>query len=266
MTQINVKIDHAIAQAELTGVLTSRMVGVPVHFEFGTVWDGLIKAAVFQGSGASVTVMLFRTNEAEVPYEVLMAAGSTLKIGVEGRDPEGDLVIPSTMVEVGKILEGADPTGTEPAEATSPVWEQIMEKVNTLETLTENMVNTEILEAAFESHKNDPNDHPELRDTIRSVSDDCMQNYVECVRFVNGVGPDAGGNVDVNAGSEIIVDAELDKTSSNPVENKAVAAKIADVENAFAQSLDAVEKKIPTDSYIIALIDTQLGVIENGTY
>ena len=141
-----------------------------------------------------------------------------------------------------------------------------MEKVNTLEALTENMVNTEILEAAFESHKNDPNDHPELRDTIRSVSDDCMQNYVECVRFVNGVGPDAGGNVDVNAGSEIIVDAELDKTSSNPVENKAVAAKIADVESAFAQSLDAVEKKIPTDSYMIALIDTQLGVIENGTY
>jgi hypothetical protein len=242
------------------------MVGVPVHFEFGPVWDGLIKAAVFQGSGASVTVMLFRTNEAEVPFEVLMAAGSTLKIGVEGRDPEGGLVIPSTMVEVGKILEGADPTGTEPAEATSPVWEQIMEKVDALEALTEDFVDQADLEAAFMSHKNDPNDHPELRDTIRSVSDDCMQNYVECVRSVNGVGPDEGGNVNVNAGSDIIVDAELDKTSHNPVENKAVAVKIADLEKAFALSLEALEEEIPTDSYIIALIDTQLGVIENGTY
>lgn len=209
MTHIKVKIDHAVAEAELTGVLTSRMVGVPVCFEFGPIWDGLIKAAVFQGSGASITVMLFRTNEVELPFEVLMSAGSTLKIGVEGRSHEGGIVIPSTMVEVGRILEGADPHGTPPGEATEPVWGQIMAKVDALEARTEELVDAEDLETAIESHKNDPNDHPELRDTIRSVSDECMQNHIECIRSVNGVGPDKDGNVEVSSSDPVVIVDDL---------------------------------------------------------
>ena len=173
MTQIKVRVDHAVAQAELTGVLTSRMVGVPVRFEFGPVWEGLIKAAVFQGSGASVVVMLFRTDEVEVPYEVLMAPGSTLRIGVEGRSSTGELVIPSTMVEVGKILEGADPHGTEPGEPTDPVWAQIMAKLEELEA--------------------------------------GMQTPGAYVKSVNGVAPDETGNVTVAALSEEQINSLIDE-------------------------------------------------------
>jgi hypothetical protein len=297
MTHVKIKIEHAVAEAELTGVLTSRMVGVPVRFEFGPIWDGLIKAAVFQGSGASITVMLFRTNEVELPYEVLMSAGSTLKIGVEGRDPGGALVIPSTLVEVGKILEGADPHGTEPGEPTEPVWGQIMEKVDALEALTEKMVDVEALETAIENHESDPDDHPQLRSAIQAVSDACMQNYSKCVRLVNGIGPDESGNVNVEVGASAAADSDLSTTSTNPIQNKAVAQRFDELVDAFSESienhesdpddhpqlrnaikaveqkfadlevdLDRIEGAIPTDTYINTLIDAKLGVIENGTY
>lgn len=266
MTQIKVKIEHAVAEAELTGVLTSRMVGVPVRFAFGPAWDGLIKAAVFQGSGASVTVMLFRTDEVELPFEVLMSPGSTLKIGVEGRDPEGGLVIPSTMVEVGRILEGADPHGTEPGEPTEPVWGQIMAKVDALEARTEEFMDIGDLEAAIENHESDPDDHPQLRSAIQAVSDDCMENYKKCVRLVNGVSPDEEGNVVVKGGLPALLDNQLDNNSQNPVENRVITEKFYDVESTFTESLAAVEEKIPTDSHIAELIDAKLGVIENGTY
>ena len=199
MTQITVKIDHAVAEAELTGVLTSRMVGVPVRFEFGPIWDGLIKAAVFQGSGASITVMLFRTNEVELPYEVLMSAGSTLKIGVEGRDPGGALVIPSTLVEVGKILEGADPHGTEPGEPTEPVWGQIMAKVDALEALTEKMVDVEALETAIENHESDPDDHPQLRNAIKAVAQKYADLEVDLDRIEGAIPTDTYINTLIDA-------------------------------------------------------------------
>lgn len=240
MTQITVKIDHAVAEAELTGVLTSRMVGVLVRFEFGPIWDGLIKAAVFQGSGASITVMLFRTNEVELPYEVLMSAGSTLKIGVEGRDPGGALVIPSTMVEVGRILEGADPHGTEPGEATEPVWGQIMAKLDALEALTEHMLNVD--------------------SALSTTSTNPVQNQAVALRFAS---LENAFSESIEEIAELIpsLDASLSKTGS-AADAGAVGTAIRQVE----QAMDLIAGSIPTETTIGIWIDNKLEVIENGYY
>lgn len=133
MAKIKIQLEHAEAKTELTGILTAGMVGVPVRFAFGHVWNGLVKTAVFQGSGETVVQALLNGEEASVPWEVLACPGSTLRIGVEGRSSNGEVVIPSTMAEVGKILEGADPRGTEPGEPAQPVWAQIMAKLDALE-------------------------------------------------------------------------------------------------------------------------------------
>lgn len=245
MTHVKIKIEHAVAEVELTGALTRGMVGVPVRFEFGPVWDGLIKAAVFQGSGASITVMLFRTNEVELPFEVLMAVGSTVKVGVEGRDPEGGLVIPSTMVEVGRVLEGADPHGTEPGEPTEPVWGQIMAKVDALEAQTEEFMDIGDLEAAIENHESDPDDHPQLRSAIQAISDECLQNYKKCVRSVNGAFPDEDGNVNVTGSGFVKVDSTLSSTSENPIQNKAVAQRFDELADAFSESIENIMEQMP---------------------
>ena len=58
------------------------------------------------------------------------------------------------------------------------------------------------------------------------------------------------------------VDSTLSATSTNPIQNKAVAQKFSSLE----ADVDRIEGAIPTDTYINTLIDAKLGVIENGTY
>lgn len=58
------------------------------------------------------------------------------------------------------------------------------------------------------------------------------------------------------------VDSALSATSTNPIQNKAVAQKFSSLE----VDLDRIEGAIPTDTYINTLIDAKLGVIENGSY
>ena len=48
MTNIVVKIRDGVATAELTGILTNCMVGVPVFFDLGPEWEDLTVIAVIR--------------------------------------------------------------------------------------------------------------------------------------------------------------------------------------------------------------------------
>ena len=96
-------------------------------------------------------------------------------------------------------------------------------------------------------------------------------------------------------GGSIIVDAALDLTSTNPVQNKVLAELFLQAQAALealtpdaaldaestrpvqnkvicqqldmaTQTLEQIVAMIPTEAAINALIDAKLGVIENGTY
>ena len=106
MTSISIKVNGATATASLDGKLTSGMVGVPVTIEYDESWNGLYKTASFrsgnlarsrEGIGTSTTV----------PWEVLRHSGKKLEIGVEGRDEDGNIVIPTIWAVAGSIFEGA---------------------------------------------------------------------------------------------------------------------------------------------------------------
>ena len=76
------------------GDLTSGSVGLPIKFEFDSAWDGLQKTAIFKGSGTTVDVVL-TGDTAAVPAEVMEDSGLSLKVGVWGADPDGNVVIPT---------------------------------------------------------------------------------------------------------------------------------------------------------------------------
>ena len=142
MTNICVTVKDGKAEAKLTGVLTTGMVGVPVEFSFGPEWQDLSITAVFKGSATVIDRVLIGTDKTTVPHEVLALEGSSLWIGAEGRNAAGDLVIPSTMVKVGDILCGADPSGDESIDPSQPVWAELMTLVNDLANTAEGSVKT----------------------------------------------------------------------------------------------------------------------------
>lgn len=134
MTELFIEVAGAQARATRDGILTSGMVGVQAHFAFDSAWDGLQKEAVFEGSGATVTVLL-SGDSCEVPPETLVLVGTKLKIGVIGRDVHGDIVLPSTMALAGRVLLGADSSNDPAVDPTLPVYAQILAMIGDMGSL-----------------------------------------------------------------------------------------------------------------------------------
>lgn len=116
--------------AELTDVLTSGMVGVPVEIQFDEDWGDLRKLGVFEGSGQKKFLDLNMGGELTIPWEVLLEERTLLKVGVEWRKADGTVVIPTRWTEVGVVLPGAQ-AGNDPAlDPTPTVYDQIMQAID----------------------------------------------------------------------------------------------------------------------------------------
>ena len=135
MTHINVKISKAVATAEKDGIITTGMVGVPVSFMFDSWWDGLIVTAVFKGSGAPISVPLLGATETVVPWEVLKRPSTLLRIGAEGRLPDGTLVIPTTWATVGIVMSGANAADDLAKPPTPTAFDRIMSQIGNMNDL-----------------------------------------------------------------------------------------------------------------------------------
>lgn len=111
-----------IQRCEYT-VLTARSVEtVTAHFDFDAEWDGYTKTAVFSGGDTVKRVLLDRSNQCIVPWEVLTQPGM-LQIGVVGTD--GDKILPSVKALV-CVNEGIYTDGTAPSEPTPTEYAQLI--------------------------------------------------------------------------------------------------------------------------------------------
>lgn len=109
MTSIRLILTGANARAEVSGVLTSGMVGVPVTIECDDEWEGLEKNLVCR-SAVGVQMVLRVENKTIVAPEVLQCTQygeNVLFLGLEGRNADGDLVLPSTTAYCGPIHRSA---------------------------------------------------------------------------------------------------------------------------------------------------------------
>lgn len=134
MTSIKLIVSGASARAEVDGLLTSGMVGIPVTIVCDSAWDGLTKALVCR-AGHIVKTILNVGNTATVAHEC-MIANATLQIGVEGRNADGTLVIPTVWARCGLICSGANAEADPSTDPTLPVWAQIQRAVGNLDNLT----------------------------------------------------------------------------------------------------------------------------------
>ena len=129
-TSLIVTVCGTRVATELTDVLTAGMVGVPVKFRFDESWNELRRLAVFEGSGQKKYLDLNLGGELTIPWEVLLEERTMVRVGVEGRNADGTVVIPTRWAEVGVVLSGAK-AGNDPAlEPTPTVYDQIMKAID----------------------------------------------------------------------------------------------------------------------------------------
>lgn len=129
MTKIKINNNSAeIVEAEF---YTSGMVGAKIAFQFSEEWNGLTKTAVFKTDGVQKDVLNV-TDVCTIPHECFENAGERLVVGVYGTNGN-DVVIPTVYVNLGRIKQGADPSGDESTEPSLPVWAQIQNDVSDLD-------------------------------------------------------------------------------------------------------------------------------------
>ena len=135
MTEVKIDVNGAHAKmVEKAGRLTTGMVGAVARFSFDSVWDGLTKVAVFKGSGVTRDVLQWNGDAVKIPAEVLREDGR-LYVGVEGRNGDGSLVIPTVWVDCGMVLCGAEPSGDPSVDPGLAVWQQIQNQMGDLAQL-----------------------------------------------------------------------------------------------------------------------------------
>lgn len=138
MTSIQLTLTGAQARAEVDGILTAGMVGVPVTITWDESWNGLVKTLVCRSDGC-VRTILNVGSQATVASEVFRTerwAPNALYLGVEGRDGEGKLVIPSTFAYCGQILPGAVAEGAVSQDPENPAWARILGLIGDMGALT----------------------------------------------------------------------------------------------------------------------------------
>ena len=133
MIQIIVQAQKASCRKSSGEKITTGMVGKKVSFDFSADWDGLVKTAVFEGSGAAKDVVL-TGDAAEIPHECLTVPGGMLRVGVFGTD--GTVQTPTVYTDIGQIEQGADPSGDTSVDPTLQIWAQLQAMMGSLDNLT----------------------------------------------------------------------------------------------------------------------------------
>ena len=126
---------HLASEPELLTAGMQR--AVTVRFAFSQDWDGLTKTAVFSNGRKTVDVLQssWQDNTISIPHEVLAEAGRTVRVGVYGTNADG-VALPTIWVTLGKVRDGADPSGDEAADPTLPIWAQLQAQIGDLSGLT----------------------------------------------------------------------------------------------------------------------------------
>lgn len=133
MTAITLYCRGGMARARVEGPVTAGMVGIPVSVECDEAWEGLTKTLKVRCAQVVRQVILDGENRATLPFECLMG-GQKLECGLDGWDSGWKLRIPTNWAFCGVVKPSvADIEGTEGAEPTPGITEQLMLRLEAVE-------------------------------------------------------------------------------------------------------------------------------------
>lgn len=134
MNIANIEVSGVRALTRDHAIIPAGIVGATVNFTFTDPrWEELTKIAVFQGCTVRDAVM--GDGPVVIPHETVAQPGCLLRVGVYGVDADRNLVIPTLWATVGMVRDGTDPSGDESVDPTLPVWAQLAQRVDEMETL-----------------------------------------------------------------------------------------------------------------------------------
>ena len=131
---INLEVHSTYAVIRSQEPLTVGLRGAKAFFAFGEPWEGLVKTAVFRQGQKTVAVTDIG-QEVTIPWEVLTLPGVPVMIGIYGVDAAGAIAIPTLWAQTEPVRPGADPEADPSIEPTPGLWEQMQEKMGSLEQL-----------------------------------------------------------------------------------------------------------------------------------
>ena len=130
MKSIKIDVSNNIAQVkEKPKRIVAGTIGLPVEFTFDSVWDGVVKMAVFSAGGEVYSVDM-TDSTATVPWEVLQNPGPWLMIGVYGEKEDGTEAIPTIWANVAPIRPGTNLFDVPTNPSAAPVWQKLRNEMD----------------------------------------------------------------------------------------------------------------------------------------
>ena len=262
-----------------TEKLTSGSIGVTINFVFSPEWDGLLKTAVFDAGEAKIDVVL-TSESCEVPPEVLACPGKQLFVGVFGELADKTLAIPTIYASAGTIRPGASPSGISSAPPT-PSWPEQVQAIALEAKEAADSVRSDAEAGKFAGPAGEAGGFytpavTQPTENTMQVSFTPSKAAMPAVDMTEITLPDGPRGADGKSAYQYAVEGGYTGTKAE------FAAKLAQEKFANPNALTftgavtgsydgsaALSVKIPsavTDEHINSLIDTKLGVIENGAY
>lgn len=288
-----------------TAILTSGRVGEQISFTFSPDWDGLLKTAVFIAGKESRDVVLTE-DTCNIPPEVLVFPGEHLRVGVFGEASDKMLVIPTIYASAGTIRPGASPSGMsstpptpswpEQVQAIATEAKEVADSVRSdadagkfkgeqgepggwyTPAITQPDENT--MRFAFTPSKDGMPAVPPKDITIPGGSGGSGEDGGYYTPEVTQTSENtmqvaftpSKTSMPAVSGKEITLPAgqKGDKGDTGPAGADGKSAYAYAVEGGYtgteAEFAAKLAAEIPSDDHINSLIDTKLGVIENGAY
>ena len=192
-----------------------------VKFDFPESWEGYTKTAVFSNEKNMLSVILngggdlcTGVNECYIPHEVIKYPELTVSVfGVSGNSRV------TTAAAVIRVIQSGYGEGEEPKAPTPSEYEQLLNLANK----TKEIADSVRLDADIGAFNGKDGYTPVLG--VDYVTIDQNTEFIF-----------EGGDARQAIPTDIVVDSELSKTSTNAIENKAVATRLEEITEAIEQA------------------------------